>query len=263
MGNQGSIGGKIEGQHDVYPVNMINKDHPNPFTYPTPLDQQWMVGYGMGGYYSQLYKGHKRGDYQKSPNFLDDDPFYVNIFRAFKQGMILGTVHAAGDILMVNQIEGFRAQFARYIYVCAPWPMMTTGFIASYHLLSQKLGRDKYYTNYLAATVPAAVWGLYKGTFYNAPLITFVLGTAGVIFKADKNIGGMTSWIDKDRSITYVYDWDTRSIKATNRFPNSWKKGDQWPLYPRREMTEAGLLEPSWHKHVSEEERTRGPPTGL
>lgn len=249
----------------------LNKDstHPNPW-YP-PTEYERMRGFCVP---YRIYHNPKDpiGPIKPLKNFLEEDGFISNCGWAAWKGLFIGSLFAANDIIVVNNIDAPKARFARCCYVIPPYVGMAVSFVAAREALGN-ISREKNapWTYPAAVLAPASIWGIFRNGLDHGIRFAVFGGIVAAVYKWNIDHGGMLLPKGSSFSAQPFYQiWgnkyqDYDHEKGDHRPQSFWGQGWRgWPFKvedynnwwtPREE--------PTWKKHVSPEEAEKGPPTNL
>jgi len=247
----------------------LNADsqHPNPWRPKTVYEAAWFVNMGnmnlLDNQQPALKKRHM--DFE-SVGLGGNLAYYGTV------GARIGICHGSFDAINITKVTTFSAGLARTLYITVPWVGMFTSYAATYHLVnnwSQEKHKPRHYA--IAALAPGTVWGVFKRSPWSGAHVAFWWGltTALVKYSNDNGFGfgPMTAPLF-NRELFNQPGWgnnpELETARDTGITPNHWKDYDK-PMWPFRGFDEGGVndqkwnIAPDWHKHVSEEERKKGP----
>lgn len=192
------------------------------------------------------------------------------------RSIAFGNVFAIWDLTMVKNSKALPplGKVARWAYLVSPYLAMSTTFIGTHHLINKMVSKpneNKPWVYAASMFSPAAVWGTYKRSLGSFIRLWAVGGFFIWTFKAMNEVGLAPAWAG-----AWIRDGTNESpinnplegfAKQTSRWANRWMGGDN-PSYPQRNFDESfhektWQIEPSWKKHIPEEDKNKGPRTGL
>jgi len=188
-------------------------------------------------------------------------------------GLKCGTTHYLFDIASLKETLPRKQLFGRWAYMCTPWIGMTTSFAATHEVMNMMSAEKNQKWMYFADAIPAGIiWGVFNRSFPSGFRMAFFSGFIAFTYKLAMDsgfgFGQVSSRLLKygmyDNEVPYS-DPINKDAKSTFHKPNSWKYSDQ-PMWPSRNFDEEyrgyqNVIEPSWKKHLPEEDRNKGPPT--
>lgn len=188
----------------------------------------------------------------------------------------LGNIFAVWDLAVLNSSQALPplGKLARWAYLVTPWVGMSTTYVATHHILNKMVKKPNEPWIYAASWLsPATIWGAYKRSFGSFVRVACIGGFFGYSMKALSNYGIFAGEItmdglNRDGSCNNPINDPLRGFaKGQGSWANRWMGGDN-PSFPLRNYDEEfhgrkWQLEPSWKKHLPEEDRNKGPPTGL
>jgi len=194
------------------------------------------------------------------------------------RGILVGNVFGVHDIMFIESSKKLTpmGKFARWAYVLSPWPAMALTYIGSHHMINMKASEKNATWTYGAAAIPTAgIWGAYKRAWGPGIRVALLFGGAAMLVKEVYNSGLMdlryvsapykrlVGARDTEDLETPANDPSMGFAKPTSRFAEAWK-GKDTPVYPIRGYDEEKWgqkwdVEPSWKKHLPDEEKNRGP----
>jgi len=194
------------------------------------------------------------------------------------RGILLGNVFGVHDVCFIESSKKLTAmgKFARWAYVLSPWPAMALTYVGSHHMINMKASEKNATWTYGAAAIPTAgIWGAYKRAWGPGIRVAILGGLAAMIIKelhenglmdtrmSSRTDSRMVGYTDKEDLVSPANDPSMGFAKPTSRFAEAWKSKDV-PVYPIRGYDEERAeqkwdIEPSWKKHLPDEEKNRGP----
>jgi len=196
-----------------------------------------------------------------------------NLQKASFLGFRLGTTYAVLNIALIKESLPVRQVFGRWAYLASPFVAMTTSYVAIHEVCNMMSAEKNQKWMYFADGLPAGfIWGVFKRSFPAGFRMGFFTGLTGLLIKSGMDMGlgfGQASYraiqYDETDKMVPFNDPVHRDAKTSFRTPNSWKKSDR-PTWPVRNHDEdyrgyENVIEPSWKKHIPEEDRNKGPPT--
>lgn len=255
----------------LYAKNLnANSTHPNPWR-PSTIFEANMPAYenklNLLTWNQPVFKAQK---VQYEDDGLGEKLAYYNL-----KAVVMGNVFAIWDLNIVKTSKAlpFMGKVARWGYIVSPWVAMCTTWITTHHCINKMVKKPNEPWIYgISWFSPAVVWGTYKMSFGSFGRVFFVGGVAHATYKAmmDAGLGGgdVHRYVNVDGSgLSTMNDPVHGTAKQSSRWANWWQGGDQ-PSRPLRNFDEEWYhskwqIEPSWKKHIPEEDRNKGPPTGL
>jgi len=255
-----------------YPNFNADSQHPNPWRPKTVYEKSMLVNFGA------LRLTEKTQPVLKPRTMdIETEGVFSNITYYGRWGLKFGLAHGVMDAVNISRLTEFNQGLARTLYIAVPWVGMFTSYPAAFHLLNNLTVEKNTKSHYfLSAAAPGAVWGIFKRCPWSGSRVWFFWGSfmATAKFLNDEGFGfGPNSYALFDRRMWYqqammTNDPEKEWAKTQGLSPNWWQKGDV-KLYPMRGFDEGGVndkkwdVDPGWYKHVSEEERKKGPAKGF
>jgi len=248
-----------------------NSTHPNAWRPPT-----WFENQAPG------YWNHMNLTTWRQPTFLKTEIHFEKDGLGEKlqyygfRSILLGNIFALYDINMYAASKALTpmGKLARWAYVVSPYVAMTTCYIGTHHCLNKlvsKENQNKPWVYGASVFSPAAIWGTYKYSFGSFVRFWAIGAFSISTIKTFVDLGLAPLWMNawqKDFSQQSPMNNPLEGFaKQTGKWANRWMGGDQ-PTWPVRNFDEEfnekkWQIEPSWKKHVPEEDREKGPRTGL
>jgi len=250
-----------------YPNLNADSQHPNPWRPKTVFEAAMFVKMGDMNLLDNVQPTLKKRNMDFESVGLGGNLAYFG-----KVGLRIGICHGTFDAINITKVETFNAGLARTLYLTVPWVGMFTSYAAAYHLINNMTHEKHKPRHYaLAAIAPGTVWGVFKRCPWSGSKVTFWWGSIMAFVKYSNDIGygfGSLTAALFDRTLFeqrgYGNDPTRAAEKDTGITPNHWKDYDK-PMWPFRGFDEGGVndqkwnIAPDWHKHVSEEDRKKGP----
>jgi len=190
------LGGK-----PVYVNLNANSTHPRPWRPPTDWEHvmRWYDPYKINQDDSPQY-------FRRTHNWVEDDPFFKNVYWAAKKGFGFGLVAAFLDHTLYSRLQGPRAQMLRAAYVTLPIMAMPISYISLREFSANMIEkftnkkRDSNWTYSIAALGPTGiVMGVAKKNFATGFLFFWTSALAGMLHKEYKQMG-RDAW-EKDNNL--------------------------------------------------------------
>lgn len=247
-----------------------DSDHPNPWRPPTYWEAGMIVGY------SDMRITTNTQPAMKSQNIEFEE---IGLARNLQQSAILGlkfgSSHAAVDIINVTKLTDPKQVLGRWAYLTTPYVGMFTTYVAAYYTLNMMSKEKNQRWMYFSSAIPmGCVWGVFKRNFFSGFRVAGFMGTLMWTYKVmmDNGVGigrqleTALRYYDADISVPWV-DPAHKDAREVTKRPNTWKQADR-PVWPMRNLDKEysgydGNIEPGWKQHLPEEDRNKGPPTGL
>lgn len=243
-------------------------EHPNPWR-PATL---WESHIRMGVSDMHLTTNYQPVMKRQSIEF-EDAGLARNLQKSSILGFKIGSTYAILNIATLKETLPAKQVFGRWAYLASPFVAMTTSYCAIHEVYNMMSKEKNQKWMYFADAIPGAmIWGVFKRSFASGLRAGFYTGLLGLTVKTSLDMGigfGQASsrflrYDNTDGSTPYN-DPIHNDAKPSFLKPNSWKKSDV-PVWPLRNHDEEyrgykSVIEPSWKKHLPEEDRNKGPPT--
>jgi len=137
-----------------------------------------------------IYRGNDPESRQfpllKTEDFIDNmGPLSTKLGYALKQGLKIGLLYSLFDVTMVMRIQERKAQIARTAYFTVPIVSATVGWMGALEIAKKVLGKDRYMeAQAVAATVPAAVWTIWKRNPLSICISWAIFASIGTMYQA-------------------------------------------------------------------------------
>jgi len=248
--------------------------HPNPWRPPTWYETMKPDFYNHLNLTTWLQPALIKQQMEFEKTDLSEKLTWYGIRAGF-----LGNMWASWDILTKTSSQQLTpwGKVARWGYLVTPYVAMSTSYICTHHIINKMVKKPNEPWIYAASWVPAAaIWGGYKrslGSFVRCNVYTIpVLVAIKLMFDSGFGLSSpifQRLLLDPSGSshIMTVNDPVYGFAKGTSRMPNKWQTAENptWPVrnYDTEFRGREWELEPSWKKHLPEEDRNKGPATGL
>jgi len=251
-----------------------NSTHPNPWRPPTWYECNWFDFLPHLNLTTWLQPAMIKQDMEFEKTDLTEKLTWYGI-----RAGLFGSIFAHLDLVHrpSSQALTLPGKIARFSYLVTPYVAMSTTYICTHHIINKMVKKPNEPWIYGASWLPAAaIWGGYKrsvGSFVRCNVF-FIPSLMIIKTMFDCGVGFNTPiWHDILSDPTALSDAAfsndplTGSAKATSRWANAWQGADnpQRPVrnFDKEKWEKEWELEPSWKKHLPEEDRNKGPATGL
>lgn len=213
----------------------LNADstHPNPWKPRNVWERHTF-------YYNpyKIFRGNPT-DVKPLYNPISQDPFWSTLGLAAYRGVLVGSGLAITDIMFISQIQGLRAQLARYLFVMPPYAAMPISYIATREVMQNFFG-DTATVYFWSMVAPASIYGAFRNSIGSGVRLFMLTAWFPAAYKLNNDLGGL------------FHSYDDH-VRLQHSQPSTWKIN--FPFKPFAKFDEG----PSWKKWVDPAKTNAGP----